>query len=171
MPYQSYRKNYKKNYGNLQKKKWASMMKDIPLSNVVIDPNATGGSYITMVANSAETAVPTPTILKVKHAKLSLDFVFDATVLNNGFCCFLYVPQGVVINSGLPVLHPEWIMAWRNIPNDVSSTHHPIMLSSSMSRNLNSGDSIVLLFSFYNSAVSPTSLRISARHSCVLRNN
>ena len=56
MPYQNYRKNYKKNYG--QKKKWASMMKDIPLSNVVIDPTSTGGSYITMVANSAETAVP-----------------------------------------------------------------------------------------------------------------
>ena len=102
---------------------------------------------------------------------LIVDFAFDATVLNNGFCCFLYVPQGVVINSGLPVLHPEWIMAWRNIPNDVSSTHHPIMLSSSMSRNLQSGDSIVLLFSFYNAATGPTSLRISARHSCVLRNN
>ena len=169
MPYQNYRKNYKKNYG--QKKKWASMMKDIPLSNVVIDPHATGGSYITMVQNSAETAVPTPTILKVKHAKLSLDFVFDATVLNNGFCCFLYVPQGVVINSGLPVLHPEWIMAWRNIPNDVSATHHQVMLSSKLSRNLNSGDSIVMLFSFYNNASSPTTASVSARYSCVVRNN
>ena len=37
-------------------------------------------------------------ILKVKHCKLSLDFVFDATVLNNGFCCFCMYPQGVTVN-------------------------------------------------------------------------
>ena len=171
MPFQNYRKNYKKNYGNLQKKKWASLMRDVPLTTVVIDPTATGGSYATMVLNAAETATPTPTILKVKYPKISVDFAFDATLLNNGFACIMYVPQGVVINSGLPVLHPEWIMAWRNVPNDVTSTHHEIMLSSSMSRNLQSGDSIVLLFSFYNAATGPTSLRISARHSCVLRNN
>ena len=38
-------------------------------------------------------------------------------------------------------------------------------------RNLNSGDSIVMLFSFYNSAASPTTARVTARYSCVLRNN
>ena len=59
MPYQNYRKNYKKNYGSLQKKKWSSLMRDVPLTTVVIDPNATGGSYATMVLNSTETANPT----------------------------------------------------------------------------------------------------------------
>ena len=34
MPYQNYRKNYKKNF--IQKKKWASIMKDIPSTNVQI---------------------------------------------------------------------------------------------------------------------------------------
>ena len=123
MPYQNYRKNYKKNYGNLQKKKWASLMRDVPLTTVVIDPTATGGSYATMVLNAAETATPTPTILKVKYPKISVDFAFDATLLNNGFACIMYVPQGVVINSGLPVLHPEWIMAWRNacVPKIIKS--------------------------------------------------
>ena len=41
MPYQNYRKNYKKNY--FQKKKWASIMKDIPSTNVQIPGQSTGG--------------------------------------------------------------------------------------------------------------------------------
>ena len=44
MPYQNYRKNYKKNYGNLQKKKWASFMKEIPNALVNIAAGITGGA-------------------------------------------------------------------------------------------------------------------------------
>ena len=39
MPYQNYRKNYKKNF--IQKKKWASIMKDIPSTNVQIPGQST----------------------------------------------------------------------------------------------------------------------------------
>ena len=42
MPYQNYRKNYKKNF--IQKKKWASIMKDIPSTNVQIPGQSTGGA-------------------------------------------------------------------------------------------------------------------------------
>jgi len=170
MAYRKSYKPYRKNYGS-NKKKWSPIMRDVPFTNYVISNNTTDGGFATMVSNSSETSTPTPTILKVKHCKISVDFKFDASVLNNGFCCVMFVPQSITPTAGLPILHPEWILAWRNIPNEVDATHHQIMLQSTMSRNLNSGDSIVLLFSFYNSTGSPTSFSVTARHSCVVRNN
>ena len=91
-------------------------------SSYVIQPTTIDGTYFTCVENSAETATPTPTIIKVKHLRVSLDVLADATVLNNGFCALVYLPQGYTFSAGLPILHPEWIMAWRNIPNDVRDT-------------------------------------------------
>jgi len=146
-------------------------MKDVTATAFSIPPTTTNGAYITLVSNSTETANPTPTILKCKHLRVSFDCMFDATVLNNGFCCIIYVPQGIVPGAGLPILHPEWVLGWRNIPNDVSSTHHQIMINTTLTRNLNSGDSIVFLWSFFNSAAGPTTVNFTGRYSGVVRNN
>ena len=171
MPRSSY-KPYKRNYRSYSnKKKWAPVLRDIPATQYPIGPTSTEATYFTCVENSAETATPTPTIIKVKHLKLSLDILADATVLNNGFCALIYLPQGYTFNAGLPIQHPEWILGWRNIPNVVSATHHNIMLNSSLSRNLNSGDKVICMFSFYNSATGPTTFGFTARYSCVVRNN
>ena len=171
MPYQNYRRNYKKNYGSLNKKKWAPLMRDILLTNVTVPNESTSGSFATLVDNSTESAVPTPTILKCKHLKVSVDFAFDSTVLHNGFVCIVYVPQGITPTAGLPILHPEWVMAWRNIPNDVTRTHHNVMLQTSLTRNLNSGDKIYLQFTFYNSSATASNISFTGRYSAVVRNN
>ena len=166
--YKPYKSNYRSYAG---KKKWAPIMRNVVATQYTIGGEATDGTFFTLVSNSAEGSSPTPTIIKAKHMKLSLDVVFDSTVLCNGFCCVTYVPQGITPTAGLPVLHPEWILAWRNIPNDVTAHHHNIMLQSSMCRNLNSGDSIVCYFSFNNVAQGPTSFSFTGRYSCVVRNN
>lgn len=171
MPRRSYRP-YKSNFRSYSnKKKWAPVLKDIPATQYSIPPTSLDGAMFTCVENSLETATPTPTIIKVKHLRLSLDVLADATVLNNGFCAIMYLPQGYTFTAGLPIQHPEWILAWRNIPNDVSATHHNIMLNSSLARNLNSGDRVICMFSFYNSATGPTTFGFTARYSCVVRNN
>lgn len=170
MPYRKSYKPYRRNYYS-NKKKWAPLMRDIPLTNYSIPANATDGSYITIVDNSTEASTPTPTIIKCKNLKVSLDVAFDATVLNNGFVCIIYCPQGITPVAGMAILHPEWVMAWRNIPNDVSASHHNVMLQTSLSRNLNSGDRIVIHFTFYNAAGGPTNLSFTGRYSGVVRNN
>ena len=91
MPYQNYRKNYKKNF--IQKKKWASIMKDIPSTNVQIPGQSTGGAVATIVANAADSAVPTPTIIKVKHVRVAFDFTSAQYYFNGGFLCIMFVPQ------------------------------------------------------------------------------
>jgi len=172
MPYQNYRKNYRKNYGNFQKKKWASFMKDIATTNVSIPGNATGGAVATIVSNSSDTATPTPTVLKVKHIRVAFDFTSAQYYFNAGFLCILFVPQGITPDAGTPILHPEWIMAWKGLELDgQTGAGKQVMISSSLSRNLNSGDSIVMLWSARNTTEGAIGVTYYARTSCVLRNN
>ena len=168
-----YRKNYKpyKTYYGAGKKKWAPFMRDVLPTQASIPAETTDGTYFTVVSNSPETATPTSTILKVKHLKVSLDCVFDSTLLNNGFCCLLFVPQGITPSAGMPILHPEWMLAWKNISNNAAATHHQVMISTSLCRNLNSGDSIVLYLSFRNQSLGPINFYFTSRFSGVVRNN
>ena len=77
MPYKKNYKPYKANYG-FGKKKWAPIMRDILPTQVSVPSSATDGAYYTLVANANETTIPTSTILKVKHLKVSLDCVLDS---------------------------------------------------------------------------------------------
>lgn len=164
--YKPYRKNY---YSN--KKKWAPFMYDITPTTFTVGPQVIDGSFVTLVSNAVETNVPTPTILKVKHLKVALDFKFDASVLCGGFCCLMFIPQGLTPSATLVTQHPEWVMSWKNVRNDVTATHHEQLITTHLMRNLNSGDKIVCYFSFYNSAVGPTSFTVTGKFSGVVRNN
>ena len=171
MPYQNYRKNYKKNYGNLQKKKWASYLKDVTPANTQIPAQSVGGGAATLVVNAAQDATPTPTIIKVKHCKLAFDFQ-TSVYFKQGFVCLCFVPQGITPTYLTPIQHPEWLLAWRGIETYSDGlAGRLINLSSSLSRNLNSGDSIVIIWSGYNAGSGDIGVSTYARFSCVVRNN
>ena len=171
MPYQNYRKNYKKNYGNFQKKKWASFLKDITPANVSLPAESVGGGVGTLVTNAAQDATPTPTIIKVKHCKMAFDFQ-TSVYFKQGFVCITFVPQGYTPSYLTPIQHPEWIMAWRGIETSAEGLQGTLVnLSSSLSRNLNSGDSICYIWSGYNAGSGGIGVTTYARFSCVVRNN
>ena len=69
-------------------------------------------------------------------------------------------------------MHPEWIMAWKGLELDgQTGAGKQVMISSRLSRNLNSGDSIVLLWSARNTTSGDIGVTYYARTSCVVRNN
>ena len=174
MPYQNYRKNYKKNYGNLQKKKWASFMKEIQPVVVPCPVTATSFAYATIVANSGESSTPTPTMIKAKHLKVLFDCTAGSTALTNGFLCICFIPQGIAPTAAVPLLHPEWVMAWRGFELEYLSNQvlgKQVQISSNLSRNLNSGDSVVLLWSIFNPSNTDVNLIYHTRFACVVRNN
>lgn len=174
MPYRKSYKPYRRNYGS-NKKKWASFMKEIPNAVINIATGTNGGAWVPLVSNSVETATPTPTIVKAKHLKCIFDIFATAGKLINGAVYLIYVPQGYTPSIDLPIQHPEWIMAWRGL--DVDTYTEPggskqVQMSSSMARNLNSGDAIYLLFHLTNTPnglVAPVNYH--GRFSCVVRNN
>ena len=170
MPYKKNYKPYRNNYYS-NKKKWSPFIYDITPTNFSIGPQTLDGSFVTLVSNAVETNVPTPTVLKVKHLKVALDFKFDASVLSAGFCCIMYIPQGLTPSATLVTQHPEWLMGWKNIRNDLSATHHEQVITTPLTRNLNSGDKVVCYFSFYNAATGPTTFNVTGKFSGVVRNN
>lgn len=174
MPYRKSYKPYRRNYGS-NKKKWASFMKEIPNANINIATGQTGGAWTALVTNSVETATPTPTIVKAKHLKCIFDIYATAGKLINGAVYLIYVPQGYTPSVDLPIQHPEWIMAWRGLDVDTyveGSGTRQIQMSSSMSRNLNSGDAIYILFHLTNiPGVVTAPVNYHGRFSCVVRNN
>ena len=165
----SYYKNYRKNYSS-NKKKWASFMKEIPKTIVQMVPG-TAGSFATIVANANEGATPTPTILKIKHLRVAADLYVDSTALNGGFICIMYLPQGITPDANTALLHPEWVLTWKGIQTSSATGHNLIQFTSSLCRNLNSGDSIIMYFSFFNGTSSNVPITFEARCSCVVRNN
>ena len=136
MPYKNYRRNYKKNYGYLGKKKWSPIMREILPATVNVPAGQQAFSYATIAANKSDTpgTPPTPTVIKVKHIKA----VFDC---NAGS----YQTNNVLGNQ--------------------------VQLNSNLSRNLNSGDSIILFCSIQNPTEVGHNFFWHTRFSCVVRNN
>ena len=73
-------------------------------------------------------------------------------------------PTGNYTRCWYSIVAPEWIMAWKGIELDAQTpAGKQVMLSSNLSRNLNSGDSIVLLWSARNTtegAIGVTSIML-----------
>ena len=162
---------YKRRYSS--KKKWASYMKEITPANTPINGGMVGGGFATCVVNSTQESTPTPTIIKVKHCKVSFDF-YTSSLFNQGYLCIMFCPQGVTPNINTPTQHPEWVMAWRGMETSSADSLKgtQVMLYSKLSRNLQSGDSIVILWSGYNIGESGSiGFNSFARFSCVVRNN
>ena len=140
------RYRYKKSYGKLYpRKRWASNI--FTENNIVtlLASQNTAFASTTICTNSPQTATPTPVIVKFGRCKVKGDVRTDLDNGNNFVSATLYlayVPEGYPI-ADLPKLHPEYIIGWTQISLDSGNT---FSFTSSLKRNLNSGDMISILF-------------------------
>lgn len=107
------------------------------------------GSYQLLAKNSTDTTVPVPSIIKVKNFRVSIDTSVPSVANYPNYLnvYLMYIPEGVTMTSDTPRNHPEWILAWKGINAISHADKEGIVLSSRLSRNLNSGDGVYLLFS------------------------
>lgn len=102
-------------------------------------------------ANSLDNTTPAPSIIKVKNFKCCVDLIQPTAHPNLQalVMALCYVPEGYNPNGELMKQHPEWIITWKGIDlSSGSATGTQVMyLNSKMSRNLNSGDRIMLIIS------------------------
>ena len=77
----------------------------------------------------------------------------------------MYVPEGYPIGLNLPYQHPEWIMAYKylgqGMASTTSSTTPPPKIKTRLSRKLNTGDSIIFLYTCNNRATSPGTVKFN----------
>lgn len=154
--YSKYRRTYApKSY---PRKRWAS---NIFTSNslVSLTSGSTTAYYNTTIcSNASQSSVPVPVIVKFGRCKIKGDVRTDVANNNNfvsGTMYVLFCPQGTSANMDLVQQHPEYIIGWTLISLDSGNT---FSFSSALKRNLNSGDSIQLLF-YVNSVNSSQSVR------------
>ena len=150
-------RRYRRTIVRAPKKKWASNIVNINSSTSPTSSNSQF-SVVSLVTNAVQTSSPTPVIVKSGNFKVQGDSYISASS-SGTFSVSLYViyaPEGITINdassaNGVIRSHPEWVMAWKFISSDYLSTSggtsnsNTFSFSSRMKRNLNSGDSILLI--------------------------
>ena len=128
------------------RKRWASNIKSDVASLSLL--TTTTSSFVTSVVcqNASQSSTPTPVIVKFARLKLKGDIRFSATNVSqftSGMVYAVFVPEGNSLNADLVANHPEYILGWTVLSMDSGNS---FSLTSTLKRNLNSGDSIRLLW-------------------------
>ena len=132
------------------KQKWCPNIKS---GQVQLD-TTNQAAVLNLLVNSTDTATPTPVVIKAKHFKLQMDV---RAIQNNTsqytyplgiYGGIIYVPEGINIVTkdnitALIASHPEWVII-HTLLDSAESSGSMIQRTSSLSRNLNSGDRIVM---------------------------
>lgn len=116
--------------------------------------NADTHTLWALASNAAVNGSVVPPVLKVRHMKVKLTFPQQTDVMAEARGAYqayiMFQPQGVTLTGDAPNLHPEWILAMTTFGLSSSQAIN-ISMSPTLSRNLNTGDSIQLLISQHNS--------------------
>lgn len=137
--------------------------------------NHTEISY-TLAKNATTNEHVVPPVLKIRHVKTKI--IVPAVAIDEINChtdykaYILFVPQSHAVTYETPSQHPEWVMATTTFGLQHTSTTS-ISMSSPVSRNLNTGDSIILLLSRHNHAtnVAASTFSITLSYTYVARTN
>ena len=141
--YYKYKRYYKKVF---PKKRWASNIKSDNIDMTLGTSSTTVFRDVLLCKNAVQTDYPTPVILKFGRLKLKGDIRFSQTNVSQFTSCMVYavfVPQGSVPDINLISNHPEYLLGWSSVSLDSGST---FSMTTTLKRNLNSGDTISLLF-------------------------
>ena len=142
--YYKYRKYYAKR--SYPRKRWASNI--LTMNTLLTLPNGvkSASEVETLCINSSQSTTPTPVMIKFGRVKVKGDVRTDVDSNNNYVSGIMYVvfcPQGMTVDQFLIDNHPEYILGWTQISLDSGNS---FSFSSSLKRNLNSGDKICILF-------------------------
>lgn len=142
--YYKYRRSYvKKVY---PRKRWATNIKSA-LLDITINANQNNGWNSAIICqNSPQSATPNPVIVKFGRFKMKGDLRYSSSVVAAISSCLVfvtYVPEGTTVNYDLVSQHPEYILGWTCLSSDSGNS---FSLTSTLKRNLNSGDQIAVLF-------------------------
>lgn len=153
-------KRYRRVKTVARKAKWNSVMTyfDVHIPELAFTPNSADfqANSVTVISNGPTDAgvhsTTTHPVIKVRHLKAQVSVpIVNALHWNRALVGFCYLPQGYTFNNQTIQYHPEWVMCSKPVFAQ-SGTVAVATVSSPLSRNLNSGDSIVFFCTRINSA-------------------
>lgn len=125
-----------------------------------ITGNGDFANTITLAQNPYQSSSGVNQTFTVKNIELTANFETSseaAQYLENLTVYIMYVPQGMTITTGYPRDHPEYIMAYKYLGSpspDINQGYQPTRIKSRLSRKLQSGDSIHLVYTLTSEAIS-----------------
>jgi len=151
------RKYYKRRSG-----KWSSNIQRIRLIGDAGTPGFFGDTF-TIAQNPGQDNLAVSQIYTVKNIEISGQLeaqgvtspqIGNASKIQEVTYYIMYVPEGYPIDITLPDKHPEWIMAYKFIGQAASAAdstaYQTPRIKTRLSRRLNTGDSIIFLYTAYN---------------------
>ena len=135
--------------------KWSSNIERINLSGTTTAGVRFGDSYV-IAQNPGQNNSSVSQQYTVKNIEVSAQL--EAPTPSNDIeeICYyiMYVPEGYPVGLQLPFTHPEWIMAYKFIGQGASATqasnYQTPKIKTRLSRRLNTGDSIIFLYTGNN---------------------
>lgn len=153
------------------KKKWSPLFGGYSF-DLVVPTGDKGAIYSESLAVNSNSTSPATTVIKVGRFKVKSEvFVPTNSAVNSSISFQAYImfrPQNMQITSNYPSEHPEYILAWSS-PSFTASSG--FSMSSKLKRNLNSGDSVIVLYVFTNMTNTTVSGKLKCIYSCVACNN
>lgn len=135
--------------------KWSPSMQSAPAQMPACNVGAVTHHIWPLASNSPVNGTVVPPVLKIRHLKAKLTFPQQTEVLAQARGAYhayiMFCPQGVDLTGDSPSQHPEWILSMTTFGLSSSQTSN-ISMSSPVSRNLNTGDSIQLIISQRNTS-------------------
>jgi hypothetical protein len=120
------------------------------------------GDTLTIAQNPVQSATTVSQQYTVKNIEISGQLeaglgTGGASSIEDVTYYIMYVPEGYPIDLNLPFAHPEWIMAYKYIGQaaqlNIADFTQPPKIKTRLSRRLNTGDSIIFLYTGINSTV------------------
>lgn len=159
------KKYYRRRYR--RRGRWSSNIQPIS-ETFTAEPGVTGNSY-TIAQNPAQSnnTVSIQYTAKNIEAAFCIETLQSTTgAIDDLTYYIMYVPQGYTISLDLPLNHPEWIMAYKFIGNSQmyvsnSNPYQVPKIKTRLARRLNTGDSIIFLWTANNNGTSSISFKES----------
>lgn len=172
------KRNYKKPYYPRRPAiKWLKQIKEVTTDRVTINSGGSGYAGLTLVQNAVVNANPTPVILKCTRFSCQCSLILtgvtsDPTVNYMINAAVVFIPESVNVTSAIQfeqllVTHPEWVLATKHFGPSSGTTianskiYQNFSISSTLSRNLNSGDEVRLYVEIHNQMGSSVYLELS----------
>lgn len=141
--------------------RWSSNISRINMTGVAVPDEIFGDTY-TIAQNPSQSNTTVSQQYTVKNVEITGQLEAGAagnySMIENITYYIMYVPEGYPISLDLPFAHPEWIMAYKFIGQAANAGSgdfsQPPRVKTRLSRRLNTGDSIIFLYTGINSSTS-----------------
>lgn len=148
-----------------RKGRWSANIQRINQSGEA-EPNSTFGDFVTLAQNPAQLQTTVSQQYTAKNIEVSgqLEVINavgtgTASVIEELTYYIMYVPEGYPLDFSLPFAHPEWIMAYKYAGQSTHTSSsaaliQPPKIRTRLSRRLNTGDSIIFMYTAQNNSSS-----------------